>query len=177
MKYLLLVFFTILFYPSNAQKYTFEKGKITFFSDAVVEDIHAVNTAVGSMFNEITGDVVFVVKIKDFSFEKSLMREHFNEKYLESEKYPKATFIGKISGYKENISVDQKVRATGMLSMHGVIKKLDASGSIRFINKGVEVKSKFILKLIDFNIRIPRVLWQNIAEEVEVKVEFTYKPI
>jgi hypothetical protein len=67
-----------------AQKYTSEKGSVSFFSDAAIEDIEAVNTVVGSLYNATTGDVVYIMKIRDFVFEKALMREHFNEKYLES---------------------------------------------------------------------------------------------
>src|SRR5437868_3598960 len=77
-----------------AQKFNTESGLISFFSDAPVEDITAQNNMVGSIFDATTGDIVFMVPIKDFQFEKRLMREHFNEKYMETHKYPKASFKG-----------------------------------------------------------------------------------
>src|SRR5689334_4241571 len=76
------------------QKFTAEKGELSFFSDGAIEDIEAKNAMVGSLFNTTTGELVFIAKIKDFMFPKSLMREHFNEKYMETEKYPKSTFTG-----------------------------------------------------------------------------------
>jgi hypothetical protein len=171
----LLVVFILLASNSHAQKFTSEKGSLSFFSDAVIEDIQAENNMVGSLFNATSGDLVFIVKIKDFKFEKSLMREHFNEKYMETEKFPKSTFQGKIIGFKLNIQGEQKVRAAGKILIHGVTRDVEIPGTLEFINGKVILKSKFMVKLADYNIKIPKLVWQNIAEEVQVKVEFTYK--
>jgi hypothetical protein len=160
-----------------AQKFTTEKGQISFFSDAPVEDITAVNSVVGSMFNIQSGDVVYIVKIRDFIFPKALMREHFNEKYLESEKYPKATFQGKIIGAKPDIQGIQKVRAVGNMTVHGITKQIDVPGTIEVAGNKLLMKSKFMVRLDDYNIKIPSIVWQNIAEQIEVTVDFTYKPI
>lgn len=177
MKRFLLIISVLLAANAHAQKYTSEKGMISFFSDAAIEDIEAVNTMVGSLFNGTTGELVYIVKIKDFRFAKSLMREHFNEKYLETEKFPKSTFIGKITGYNANTAAEQKVNANGKLTIHGVTKDINVPGTLHFVNGKVMMKSKFMVKLADYNIKIPTLVWQNIAEEVEVKIEFTYKPI
>jgi hypothetical protein len=177
-KFLLIaLLFHVFALAGYAQKFTIEKGVITFFSDAAIEDITAENTVVGSLFNGTTGELAYIVKIKDFKFHKSLMREHFNEKYLESEKYPKSTFQGKLTGFKPNVTGEQKVKATGKLSIHGVTKDVDIPGTIQFANGKAIMKSKFMVKLADYKVTIPKIVWQNIAEEVEVKVEFTYKPI
>lgn len=177
MRKLLLMVGVLLVINAHAQKYTSERGTIVFFSDAAIEDIEAVNNMVGSLFNATTGDLVYIVKIKDFRFDKSLMREHFNEKYMETEKFPKSTFQGKLTGYDVNNSVEQKVKASGKLTIHGVTKDINVPGTVHFVDGKVLMKSKFIVKLADYNIKIPTLVWQNIAEEVEVKVEFTYKPI
>lgn len=150
---------------------------ISFFSDAALEDIKAENNLVGSLFNATSGDLVYIVKIKDFKFEKSLMREHFNEKYMETEKFPKSTFQGKITGFKANTPGQQKVRAIGKLSIHGISRDIDVPGTLEFASGKVNMQSKFIVKLVDYNIKIPKLVWQNIAEEIEVKIDFTYKPI
>src|ERR1700754_1417060 len=84
-----------------SQKYTTEKTSITFYSHAPLEDIRAENKKASAIFNSATGDIAFSVPMKEFKFAKSLMQQHFNEKYVESEKFPKSTFQGKIVGYKE----------------------------------------------------------------------------
>jgi hypothetical protein len=162
---------------SYAQKFTAEKGQITFFSDAAIEDIEAVNSIVGSLFNGTTGELVYIMKIRDFVFHKALMREHFNEKYMESEKFPKATFQGKIIGYKPNTTGEQKVKAIGKLAIHGVTRDIEVPGSVELVNGKLQMKSKFMVKLQDYNIKIPTLVWQNIAEEVQVTIDFIYKPV
>lgn len=160
-----------------AQKFSAERGEISFFSDGVIEDIDAKNTQVGSIIDATTGEVVFIAKIKDFVFPKSLMREHFNEKYMETERFPKATFQGKLTGMKVGTPGAQAVRAVGKLNIHGVTRDIDVPGTFEFSAGKVVTKSKFMVKLEDYNIKIPTLVWQNIAEVVEVRVEFTYKPI
>ena len=159
----------------QAQKYAAENSVISFFSDGAIEDIAASNSKSMSIFNTATGDVVFSIPIKDFEFEKSLMKEHFNEKYMETEKFPKATFQGKITGYQTTAAGEQPAKASGKLTMHGVTNETEITGTMEFANGKVIMKSKFIVKLVDYKIAIPQLLWQNIAEEIEVKTEFTYK--
>jgi hypothetical protein len=161
----------------HAQKFSSEKGMITFFSDAAIEDIKAENTQVGSLFNSASGDLVYIVKILDFKFQKSLMREHFNEKYMETEKFPKSTFQGKVTGFTAGATGEQKVKAVGKLTIHGVTKNVEIPGTLEFAGGKAIMKSKFMVKLVDYNIKIPKLVWQNIAEEIEVKVDFTYKAI
>jgi len=164
-------------YTSFAQKYRSEKGVISFFSDGLVEDITAENVAAGSLFNTSTGELVFIVPIKDFKFPKSLMREHFNEKYMETEKFPKATFQGKLTGFNTSAAGEQKVQAVGKLSMHGVTRDVNVHGLAESSNGKIILKSKFIVKLKDYNIEIPSIVWKNIAEEIELKIDFIYKSI
>ena len=161
----------------EGQKYSSEKGLITFFSDAAIEDIKAENNMVGSLFNATSGELVYIVKIKDFKFEKSLMREHFNEKYMETEKFPKSTFQGKLVGFNPTAHGEQKVRAVGKLNIHGVTRDIDIPGTIEFSSGKAVMKSKFMVKLADYDIKIPKLIWQNIAEQVEVKIDFTYKSL
>lgn len=171
---LLLVFVGTTGY---SQKYKLEKSKVTFFSDAAVEDIKAENTMTSSLLNVTTGDVVFSVPIKDFEFEKSLMKEHFNEKYLESEKFPKAVFQGKILNLKNDFVGEQSVSVVGKLTVHGVTREVNLPGSMELRGNMILAKSVFIIRLEDYKIKIPQLIWQNIAEQVEVTVEFIYKPI
>lgn len=158
------------------QKYQTEKSSITFFSWAPIEDISANNQAAISRYDLNSGDIAISIPITKFKFEKALMEEHFNEKYLESEKYPTATFLGKIDPILIKGSPVQ-AKAVGKLTLHGVTREITIVGDVQWSEDSLLMNSKFILKLEDYKIKIPKLMWQNIAEEVEVKVEFTFKPL
>ena len=159
----------------HAQKFVTEKTSVVFFSDAAIEDITAKNTKTAGIFNPVTGDIAFSVPIKEFQFEKSLMQEHFNEKYMESEKFPKGTFQGTITGFDAKASGSQKANAKGKLTIHGVTKEVEIPGTIEKQGDKWILNTKFVVKLEDYKIQIPQILWQNIAEQVEVTADFTFK--
>ena len=174
MKIRLAVLFACIAMGANAQKYTSEKSTVTFFSSATLEDIKADNTKASSVFDASNGNIAFVVPINEFQFKKSLMQEHFNEKYMETEKYPKSTFQGKIVGFDPNAAT-QNVKAQGKLTIHGVTKDVEIPGTIEKQGDKLVMKSVFIVKLADYKVDIPKLMWQNIAEQVEVTVNFTDK--
>ena len=165
----------ILAKVSFGQKMVLEKSYVSFFSKAAIEDIKAENTKSVSLFNISTNEIVFSIPIKDFKFDKALMKEHFNEKYLESEKFPKATFSGNVSGFRKEIKGDQSVIAKGKMTIHGVTNEIDVPGTMSTEGEKATIKAVFKIKLADYNIKIPQLLWKNIAEQVEVKIEFFYK--
>jgi len=176
-KILLIAVGIAVAFLTQAQKFTSDKTYVKFFSDASIEDITAENTKSSSIFNEATGDVVFSIPIKEFEFDKSLMKEHFNEKYMETEQFPKSTFQGKISGYQPSGTGEQKATAIGKMTIHGVTQDVQIPGTMTNANGVLTMKAKFMVKLVDYKIKIPQLLWTNIAEEVEVTVEFNYKPL
>ena len=153
-----------------------EKSFVSFYSHATIEDIKAENKKSVSIFNTETGDIVFAIPIKEFQFVKSLMQEHFNEKYMDSEKYPKSTFQGKVTGFDRKGSGAQPATAKGKLTIRGVTQEVEVPGTVEIIKDRVVVKASFIVKLDDYKIERPTLMLQNIAEQVEVKIEFTYKP-
>jgi hypothetical protein len=159
------------------QKYISEKSFVSFYSHALMEDIKAENKKATSLFNSETGDIAFSITMKDFKFPKSLMQQHFNEKYVESEKFPKGTFQGKVTGFKPGVDGTQQVNAQGKLTIHGVTRDIDVPGTIDVQGKKLQMKSKFMVKVADYGIAIPQLVFQNIAEEVEVTVDFSYKPM
>jgi hypothetical protein len=175
MKIVLLLYLSCSCYLLQAQKFVSESSKVSFFSDAPMEDIEAHNDEGTSILIADNGQVAFSIPIRGFNFEKSLMQEHFNEKYLESDKYPNSTFKGRISGYNETVSGWQKATATGNLLIHGVTREVNVEGEINFANSGCILRAKFPVKLENYKIKIPKVVFYNIAEEVEVSVEFNYK--
>lgn len=174
-------FLTILFIFFSSygwsQKFSVEESKVTFFSSATIEDITANNTKSSSIFNSETGDIAFSIPIGEFEFEKSLMKEHFNEKYMDTEKYPKSTFQGKIEGFDASSTEVQHVKAIGKLTIHGRTRDIDVPGTVEKRGDKLLMNSKFIVRLEDYKVKIPTLMWQNIAEQVEVTIEFTFKPM
>lgn len=171
-----IVLLLLISQPLLAQKYSLEKSKVVFFSDAAIEDIRAENTKTVSIYNTETGEVAFSIPIKEFQFENATMQEHFNEKYLDTEKFPKATFQGKFSSFNQDGDQPQTVTAVGKLTIHGVTREVEITGTIQIASQKILAKTTFMVELADYNIKIPQLLWQKIAEQVEVTAEFTYKP-
>jgi polyisoprenoid-binding protein YceI len=172
-----LLILLLLSGKSLAQKYKSVSSSIHFFSDAPMEDIEATNLDGQSAIDLSTGEIVFSIPIKSFEFEKSLMQEHFNENYLESDKYPAATFQGTISGFNKDASGWQKAEAKGSMHIHGEENELSVEGEVRIEEGSIEIKSIFPIALEDYKIKIPKVVFYNIAEVVEVTITFTYEPI
>ena len=160
---------------SPGQKIVSIKSKVTFFSDAVLEDITASTTKTNGIIDLKKSEFAFSLPIKEFEFEKSLMKEHFNEKYMESEKFPKATFLGTIRNFNPD-AVAQDVVAVGKLTVHGVTKEVEIPATMKKSDASYQVNAKFTVRLEDHNIKIPQLLFQNIAESVEVTVDFNFAP-
>ena len=164
---------------ANAQLY---RGKpdgstITFFSKSPLEDITATNKKVSVVIKTTTNDIQFAVPMISFKFPKPLMEEHFNENYVESPKYPTSTFKGKIV---ESVDFtkdgEHKVTAKGMLELHGVTKEIEVPGTLTIKGSDIMVNANFKIKVADYNIKVPSLYVQNIAEVVDVKVNATLEP-
>ena len=166
----------IIFSNSYAQKYSVQKSEITFFSEAVLENITATAKKCGGLIDLSNEEFAFSVPIKEFEFRKSLMKEHFNEKYMESEKYPRATFVGKMNGFDSQLMSSQKISANGKLTIHGVTRDVEIPATISKHESHYRIQAEFIVKLEDYKITIPQLLLQNIAEQVKVTVDFTMTP-
>jgi polyisoprenoid-binding protein YceI len=174
---LALLIFTIS--NLNAQKYLSENGYINFFSETPVEDIKADNFDVTSAIDSETGEIVFKVPIKSFEFKKKLMQEHFNENYLESDKFPYATFKGKIANADEiNFSNVGRYKAIveGDLTIHGITRKVKEEGQIDVGNGEIFAKANFYVATADYDIKIPRLVRKKIAETIMISVDVKYRP-
>jgi polyisoprenoid-binding protein YceI len=159
---------------ANAQKMYTKTAAVSFFSDGEMEDIEAQNSQGVSVLNTETGALEFVVLIKGFKFEKALMQEHFNENYMESDKYPKGAFAGKITNLNEvNFKKDgtYNVDVEGDLVIHGVSKNIKTKGVITVKGGKVSASAKFNVKLADHKIEIPSVVSKKIAQVVAVTVK------
>lgn len=174
-KFILVVLILSWGHDLLAQSYQSTESEVTFFSSAPMEDIKATNKKATSLFDAATGSIAFVVPINGFQFRKSLMQQHFNENYLESDKYPNATFEGKVSGYDPESSGVQEAVAEGTMTIHGVAKKVKINGQISKVAGGLKIETKYPIKVADYGIEIPRVVFYNIAEIVEVTAIFIYR--
>jgi len=159
-----------------AQRYQLASSEISFYSDAPLEDIKAETTEVQSIFDASSGEIAFRVTIQSFQFEKSLMQEHFNENYLESDKYPHATFEGTLQDFNAEKASSQSVTAAGKMTIHGVTQPVEVEGTIQPEREGWEIQATFPITVADYKIKIPKVVFYNIAEVVDVTVHFTYRP-
>ncbi|MDG1475621.1 MAG: YceI family protein [Vicingaceae bacterium] len=151
-------------------------GDISFFSKTPMEDIDAVNKDVKALINTKTGEVAFIATNVGFHFEKPLMEEHFNENYMESDKYKVSVFKGKIQekiNYNENGK--HKVTVKGMINIHGVEQEREITGEVVIEEGEIKVMSEFIVKVKDHKIKIPKLVVKNIAEEVNVTVSLNFE--
>jgi hypothetical protein len=181
MKQIALIFFLLAScYSINAQKYMTKNGFIGFYSKTPLEEIKADNNQVASVLDTGTGDLVFQVLIKSFHFERALMEEHFNENYLESDKYPKSTFMGKITNLSSvNFSKNGTYDATveGDLTIHNVTNKVSIKGTIEVITGGINASSKFNIVPEEYKIEIPGVVRDKIDKNLAVTVSMKYAPV
>ena len=159
---------------ASAQKYKSSESHIRFYSDAPMEDIEATTEEATSIIDIEKMNLVIVVPINTFSFKKKLMEEHFNENYMESEEYPRAIFKGKLEDWNGEEG-NFKSKASGTLEVHGVTKDVTIEGDLEFDGSSIKVSTVFPIKLEDHSIKIPKALFYNIAEEVEVTANFEYK--
>lgn len=172
--FILLFLTTIVGYSQGLYKAV--DGKISFFSETPMENIDAVNKDVKALINTKTGEVAFIGTNVGFRFEKPLMEEHFNENYMESDKYKVSVFKGKIVE-KIDYSVDgnHKVNVKGTLNIHGVEQNREIAGEIIILDGKITVKSEFNIKVEDHKIKIPKLVVKNIAETVKVTVNLNFE--
>ncbi len=178
-KLLILIIFLVGLHTTQAQdKFLTRTGTVSFFSETPVEDIQATSHQLTAILDKNTGNAIAKVLIKSFEFKKALMQEHFNENYMESEKYPKAVFKGKILNINEvNFEKDGKypVILEGDLTIKGETKKIKEQGTLIIEDGNPTIKTEFFVKLKDFNIKNDKP--KSIANEIKVNVYATLKPL
>lgn len=181
----LLVLAGLTFWPSAAslsffiiQRYFVTESKVKFISEAPLERIEAVSSDLKGVLDPQTRNLAFSIVNRSFKgFNSALQREHFNESYVESDKYPQCTFSGKIVD-EVNFYADGlfQVRVKGLLSVRGVVREQIIKGSLEVRKGEIKIKCSFPVALSDHQIRIPRLVYQKIAPEIQVSLEATLKP-
>jgi len=163
----MVVFYLIfsLFAIQEENRYIIESSSIEFYSYAPLEDIEAVNTESVGAIDLSTGEFIIKIPVSSFEFPNKLMQKHFNDSYLETDRYPECVFRGKLEG--DN--------AIGEITLHGITKKISVPVIMSKSVEKVTVDTEFKIALKDHKIKVPRLLFQNIAEEIEVKVRSSFK--
>jgi polyisoprenoid-binding protein YceI len=118
--------------------------------------------------------------MNEFQFEKKLMQEHFNENYVESEKYPKATFSGHILNNGEvdyQTPGEYQAQVVGEMTIHGVTREVSTEGTIEVTRNTIKARTKFMLNPEEYDIKIPKVVRNNIAERMEISTELVCYPL
>jgi hypothetical protein len=178
---LLIVIAILLGSAASGQGRFFTKtGSISFFSKTDLEDIDAHNRSVTCVLDAKTGNVQFSVLMKGFEFKKALMQEHFNEDYIESDKYPKGEFKGQILN---NESIDytkeatHQVKVKGQLSVHGQTNEIETDGTVSIKDGKISIASEFPVTIADYKIQVAAFAKNKVAKTVSVRVSCMLEPL
>ena len=160
------------------EKYIDKNGLIIFeASEKLFEEVKATNEFVTVILNTETKQIATLALIKGFHFKNSLMEEHFNENYIESEDYPKATFKGELIDFNANDLSENssEVSVEGVLELHGKQKQISSKLKMQKSGDIISMTGGFIVTPGDFDIKIPSIVRNKIAKEVVVKFDFKLK--
>jgi len=178
MKKILLLSLTFFsFFSFSQEKYISRNGQIQFIASTPLETIDPVNNHVSCVLDTENGNLVFQMKMISFKFEKALMEEHFNEKYVESDKFPKSTFVGRVQNWDDFNwnGTEQNIVVKGKITIHGIEKEIIVKGVIETSKSTIFLSSSFDIIISDFSIEIPRLVRDKISETVKVEVNVTLK--
>ncbi len=173
MKLIFLVLLLAAIRPSvaYAQLYSTRSGFVGFYSKTPLEDVRGENGQVYAVIDAGKRNVAFAALLKGFIFPKELMQEHFNENYVESDKYPKATFSGAYTG---DVALDKdgvyKIMVKGGLTLHNVTRTVETPATLEVRAGHLLGVAEFRVKPEDFNISVPSIVRDKIDKEITVKV-------
>lgn len=173
-----LALYLLVAADAEAQELLYAKNfETSFFSEARFENIEAVSTKGTSVLDKKRGEVAFKIPIQSFRFSNGLMQEHFNENYMESDKFPYATFKGKMTeGTDLSENGTYNVLVNGQLSVHGITKTRTIAGVVVVKDGQIQITAAFIVPVQDHKIRIPNDKLSNISQDIKVKVKAVYEP-
>ncbi len=178
MRILLAVVFLIIPASSQAQIYEMLNGKVHFHSNTPQELIRAESNNLRGAIDLSRNTFAFRVRINTFEgFNSPLQQEHFNENYMESNRFPEAFFTGKII---EDVDLRKEglyhVRAKGKMQIHGVAQECIIDALVRSQNNRIDISSDFSVVLADYRIKIPRLVYDKLAPEIKVSVQASLRP-
>jgi polyisoprenoid-binding protein YceI len=144
---------------------------IGFYSKTPLEDIIAENQQAFAVVDLNKKQLAFAVLLKGFEFKKELMQTHFNENYVESDKYPKANFAGSFNAEVNKNGDATEMQVTGNITLHGVTKNITIPATMQMVNGKLTAHATFKLKPEDFNISIPSLVRDKVSSEITVEVK------
>lgn len=171
MKWILLALSCVLFSADTPDIWVTEKGWVRMFSDATLEDIEAWHRKPQVVYRNSDHKLIIKLPVSQFDFKNQTMEDHFNEHYMETAQFPNATFDGTMSEQTGGAAI-----AKGNLTMHGVTKPVEIKGTTQNLNGKMILKGAFKVKTADYGIKIPELLFEKIAEEIDITFEFTLAP-
>lgn len=175
--FIILYIFSILQIHAQ-EKYIPEKVNVHFFSSSPLENIEANNSDVRAVFDFETKEFAIKIKVKSFKFRNKLMEQHFNDNYLESNKYEFSNFKGRIIGdFNLTTNGVYKIEAEGELEIHGVKKQRKIPVALTVRDGRISIDSKFNVILADHKIKIPSIVTKNIAENIDVDINVNLKKL
>ena len=179
MKNSIIIALLLCFSVASAQEKLVTKNGTTTFEASVpsFEEVKAKNENVTCILNTKTGEIASLALIKGFKFKIALMEEHFNENYMESTRYPKATFRGILKDFdlKEVTATPKDFSLKGKLEIHGKSKEITTIAKIKKTEKGIEIETNFYVNASDFDIQIPSVVKNKVSNKINVSNVFVLK--
>ena len=176
MKNFIYILFLFTGFAFAQGKYLTKTGNVQFEASVPsFEEVAAESKSVTAILDTSNGELAALVFVKGFRFKNALMEEHFNENYAETDKYPKATFRGKIQGFdlRDLSEIDKTYFLDGVIDFHGVSKSLnDIEINLKRDGESIHFKSELILLPSDFDIKIPKIVRNKVAEDVNVNMQF-----
>ncbi|MEP0265848.1 YceI family protein [Dokdonia sp.] len=157
-------------------QYIERQGEITFFSYTSVENIEATNNQVLTLLSSASNEIAVRILMRSFVFQKSLMYEHFNESYIESDLYPEATFKGDIVDFDADLEGEQTRIIKGEFTLRNITKPIEIKATIVKTNNGYMISGMLNVLIKDYDIKVPPILSPNIAKNIQISFKFQYVP-
>lgn len=177
-KLFFLAFFTVTLFGFTQSKKITKTGEIKFEASVPsFEEVKAQNNTTTVVLNTETGEIAALTLMKGFRFKIALMEEHFNENYIESDRYPKATFKGKVFGFDltKLTESEKDFSIKGILELHGKSKEITVPAKIKKTDDGIELTTYFSVNSDDFNIEIPKIVSNKVSRKVNISLDCILK--
>ena len=171
-----LILFAIVLISQSiaAQKYFTRTGTTKFKASVeAFEPVKAVNKSTTAILVLDSGDIASQLFVSAFKFKVALMQEHFNENYMDSDKYPKATFRGKLQDFNmSDLSNEKEYTLKGTLTVRGIKKEIETTAKVKMTDGKISLASSFFVKPQDFEIKIPNIVRKKIAESINITLNY-----
>ena len=174
MKKIALILFLLISFSTFAQKYFTKTGNTQFKASVeAFEPVEATNNSTTAIININSGEIASLLFVKAFNFRVALMQEHFNENYMDTHQYPKATFKGNLKNFSlENLNSDERFELSGTISVRGIEKSIETTVNVKEENNRIYVSGMFFVSPQDFKIKIPSIVRDKIANQIQIKIDY-----